>query len=368
MTKEKINVFIDTNVIDGDWFLRSKNMKILIYLIKTGIVDLYVSSVVMEEFRKHFKSKVLELEKEAKGLSNKFNHLNIDNSLNYDDSIYSSQLIKNFDDNIVDHLVNHFHLVKYPENDNFKTTMDTIIYNAINEIAPFKAKDDGFRDSLIFESYLFKIKRMGLSNNYFINNDKIFEDEAVSKRIEDYGVQLEILKNFDNLFLDSRIKPYLEKNKNVILQERVIEEKVKEFINKYKDFISIKFFESFAEGLAKDNFIDSEPFTFFDFKNNRISFDYEFNDSLWISVNQEMEIKMIEFESHYNEISKQNERYRKRDFFIKVAGTTNIEINTIGIEDFNILHDDHIQLNSIDAEMIIQPYDYVESKYEDMPI
>lgn len=369
-SKNRINVFIDTNIIENDWFFQSKNMKIILYLIKAEKVTLHVSSVVMEEFRKHFKTQVYNAENEVIKSIKQLKKYDANDEISIDQKVDTESLVKSFNDNTIEYLVNYFQLVKYPKDSDFKSMMDTIIHNAINEIPPFKKKDDGFRDSIIFESYLHYIKSNKLSNNYFVNRDDIFKQEAVQERINTVGVQLEIIDNFDVIFANEIISPLLEKKIDIIQQEKSIERKIREYINKNKEFISRKFVESFIEGLNKEYFKNSEVFTFFDYKVNKIYFDYEIGNTLWVSVDQEIKVKLIEFGQSYDEQTKKQTRYKVRDFIVNVGGSIYIEILLDETDDFNNLTEDRIVLNAIDAEQILDQGNYGnnETRYEEMPV
>lgn len=365
--KDKLNIFIDTNTINGDWFFESKNLRILLYLVNTQEVAVYVSSVVMEEFRKHFKNKVKDIEDNIIKSNESLNKLRKYNRP-VEIDLRVNEIIEKFDEKCVEVLVNHFFLVKYPKGKNYKEMMDSIILNAIYEKPPFKKKDDGFRDAVIFESYLYFIKENELMSNFFVTRDAVFMENSISKRINEIDVNFQVVDSFDKLFSIEPISKLLEKKKEVIDAESFIRKTIINYLDENKELIIDKLSESFMEGLYQDSIDNYEFIQTKSYMITDISFDYQFDDELWISVYQEITVELKEITSVYDTDEKAYINIPIQDVNQRVGCTTGLMIDTSEIKDFKAIRYEDITISSCDAEQVLDEYNHKEIYFEEMPI
>jgi len=367
----KAHIFIDTNLLEysEDWFLESKNTRILSFLCSNLIVSVNVSSVVMEEFRKHFKQKIDNIEEKISKQITLLNELRKKRFLEpIKVDIKKEELLEIFNDRTIEVLINGFNLVKYPEDDDFKNMMDYIINCAIYEIPPFKKKDDGFRDSVIFESYLHYIKKHNLKNCYFVSKDKIFMEKSIAERINELGIDLKIVDNLDMVFSSSLIAPALAKKREVIESEMFILKKVLEFLENNETTIIDQLttaVEDNLNSLVEDyaELIDVESCKIRD-----ISFDYQFNDEIWITVSHALRVELQEYRYVYDSDVKGVINFPVKKDYINVGCETNLIIEISNITDFNKLELECIELGESIAEYLINEKEYEEIKFEDMPI
>ena len=107
----KAHIFIDTNLLEysEDWFLESKNTRILSFLCSNLIVSVNVSSVVMEEFRKHFKQKIDNIEEKISKQITLLNELRKKRFLEpIKVDIKKEELLEIFNDRTIEVLINGF--------------------------------------------------------------------------------------------------------------------------------------------------------------------------------------------------------------------------------------------------------------------
>lgn len=366
-----VHIFIDTNLLEysGDWFLESRNTRILTYLSHNCIASVNVSTVVMEEFRKHFKQKIDDIEKETSKQINSLNEYRQKKFLApIAIDIKKEELLKSFNDRAIEVLVNWFNLVKYPEDKDFKNMMEYIINCAIYEIPPFKKKDDGFRDAIIFESYLYYIKKHNLKNCYFVTEDKIFTTKTIAGRVKELGIDLTIVNNFDIVFATPLIAPTLEKKREVIESEGVLRMKVLKYLEENEETILDQLttaVENNMYSLVEDNL---ELIEVANCKIRDISFDYEFNNEVWVTVSHALRVELQEYQYVYDSDEKQSINFPIGTEFVIVGCETNLMIEISNITDFNKLELECIVLSDSVAEYILDEKEHEEIKFEDMPI
>lgn len=189
-------IFIDTNILFNNWYADNANFKYLFNYLENSNSSLVVSDLVCQEIdnkfelaQKSLKKELLSNLKRASQLLNK----NIELDLNLLEQNYMlKNILKEKTSNII--------FFPYSQIDNTIVT-----FRAIKQIKPFQSQDKGYRDTLIWLSFIEYLKdRKENEEVIFINNNsKDFLDENKSSLHSDLKNDLanNNLKNKFNIYL-----------------------------------------------------------------------------------------------------------------------------------------------------------------------
>lgn len=234
-----MKILIDTNIFYNNWYLDNAYFEYLFNFIENTNSELFISEVVIEEVEEKFNQQISTLRQGFKKnvqlsekLLNKKIHINLNEILV---EFSFKEILKSKSDNIV--------FFGYENVSN-----KTLVQRAVNVVKPFSENDKGFRDSLIWLSFLNYIKSnqsndeiVMINNNSsdFMNKEKngldkqLLEDLLANQIKNDFLVFIS-LKHF----IDEKVDIYEHKytgdkalEKLIYENEGEIEENILEHIN-----------------------------------------------------------------------------------------------------------------------------------------
>ncbi|WP_442846226.1 PIN domain-containing protein [Leeuwenhoekiella sp. H156] len=156
-------VFIDTNIFFNNWYLENANFKYLFNYLENSNSKLYLPEIVCSEIDGKFHSEYLKLIDQFKDNLKRINSFLpqniIINQKSFDIDYSFKNQLKKATDSIV--------FISYENISN-----EVLVNRAINRVRPFKDDDKGFRDSLIWLSFIEYLKKNNLKESVaFINNN-----------------------------------------------------------------------------------------------------------------------------------------------------------------------------------------------------
>jgi hypothetical protein len=194
-----MKVFLDTNVFYKNWFVNNVNFKLLFYFLNNEKKDLLLSELVIQETNnirdrelKEIKAELLRLIKKGGSLNRKELKFSLD-SLGLE--CYDlSEVLKN--------KVDWIERISY-ENIHQKTVVD----RALKVVKPFGEQEKGYRDTLIWLSFLQYLKDNNIEDDIaFITNNKLDFFEAKGSEL---NFNSDLLNDIRELEIKANIKPYL---------------------------------------------------------------------------------------------------------------------------------------------------------------
>lgn len=207
-----MKILIDTNIFYNNWYLDNAYFEYFFNFIENTNSQLLISDVVVEE------------------VENKFNEqLNVLRH-NFKKNIQQSEklLNKKFDFNLKEVLVNFsFKSVLDSKCDNIiyfeyeKVSNKTLVHRAISVTKPFGENDKGFRDSLIWLSFLEFIKENKTDDEIVMinNNSKDFMNK------EKNGLDSQLLKDLETnnisneFFVFTSLKEFIDKEVDISIHK-----------------------------------------------------------------------------------------------------------------------------------------------------
>lgn len=155
-----MHVFLDTNVFFNNWHLTNLNFKLLFHFLANESCNLLLSEVVVKEVNNKRDQQAIELLNELKTIAKKLNYLNSN----------TTQLPKNFTEiqpydfrDVIGCMVEDIEDIPF---DSIKHS--EVVDRALQTIKPFATGEKGYRDTLIWLSFLEFLKV-----NSYNSNDKI---------------------------------------------------------------------------------------------------------------------------------------------------------------------------------------------------
>lgn len=230
-------IFIDTNLIYGNWHLQNANFKYLLNYLENTTSTLAVSEIVCDEIDNKF---LIELESNKFLLKNTLKKVgalvnkNIDFDLKILDKSYSfMEVLQDKTDQVI----------FYPY-DSIKN--EEIVKRAIKKVKPFKDEDKGYRDTLIWLSFLAFLKKNNTENVAFINNNSSdFYNQDKTDLHDDLKNDINFFEIKNSFQVFESIKDFIDKEvgtkhkytANTIMEEFIypneflIEEMLESYIN-----------------------------------------------------------------------------------------------------------------------------------------
>lgn len=229
-------IFIDTNVIYGHYHLQNPNLQYLLNYLENTNSTLAVSEIVCDEIDNKFNTELNAITTTLTNNIKKFQTLSNTHfdfpELELKEAYSFKKLLQNRSDK-----------VKYFP---YIISNDKLVLRAIKKIRPFKEDDKGFRDTLIWLSFLEYLKINPSDEIAFINNnssdfynlDKTDFHEDLKKDIKVYGLT-NIFKVYDSIkdFINKEVGTKHKYTADIIMaefihpQESMIEEMVESYIN-----------------------------------------------------------------------------------------------------------------------------------------
>lgn len=194
-----MKVFLDTNAFYNNWFVNNVNFKLLFYFLNNEKGELLLSELVIQETNNIRERELKEIKSELLRLINKGNKLN-QNKLDFS---VDSLRIQSYD------LAEVLRLkVDWIENISYENIQQKIVVDrAIRSVKPFSGQEKGYRDTLIWLSFLQHLQDDSVEGDVaFITNNKndFFESKGSSLSFND-----DLLNDIKSLGIKANIKPYL---------------------------------------------------------------------------------------------------------------------------------------------------------------
>ncbi|WP_223556334.1 PIN domain-containing protein [Pseudomonas sp. BF-R-01] len=194
-----MKVFLDTNVFYKNWFATNANLKLLFYFLNNLEYELLLSNIVIQEANNirqrevnEVKSELCRIIKKGNQLSQKSLTLDIDN-LGF----------KTYDlTNVLKERVDWIDRIEY---DNVPHSI--VVQRAISSTKPFTNEKKGYRDTLIWLSFLDYLSSRNIEGDVaFITNNKHDFFQLKDKTLSFHD---DLLRDIAERNIKASIKPYL---------------------------------------------------------------------------------------------------------------------------------------------------------------
>jgi len=193
-----MNVFLDTNIFCKKWFVNNANFKLLFYFLNNEGYDFLLSDLVVQETNNIRERELKEVTTDLQLLIKKGNKLNI-SDLKFDVEMLG---IQGYDLNEI--LIDKVDSVKNIGYENI--SQKKVVERAIRLIKPFTGQEKGYRDTLIWLSFLSYLKENNIEGNIaFITENKSDFFESRGKIL---SFNVDLLEDIKEYGIKANIKPY----------------------------------------------------------------------------------------------------------------------------------------------------------------
>ncbi len=219
-----MKVFLDTNVFYKNWFVDNASFKLLFHYLNNEQLDLLLSNLVVQEVNNIRERELSESTKEIKRLVNKANKLNV-KDLNF--SIEELGIAGYDIQSVLVSRVNSIEEITYDD-----VPHREVVIRALSLVKPFSVKEKGYRDTLIWLSFLRYLKDQNMegevafiTNNkhdfFEVNNNSLSFNEALKKDIDKMGI-LASIKPYLNVF--DFVKDNVDKIEHSFDREEILDD------------------------------------------------------------------------------------------------------------------------------------------------
>tara|TARA_R110001592_G_scaffold78956_4_gene236430 strand:- start:519 stop:1646 length:1128 start_codon:yes stop_codon:yes gene_type:complete len=312
-----MKVFFDTNVFYGNWFASNVNFKLLFYFLNNEDHSLLLSELVVQEVNNIRDRELKQFQAEFSALIKKGNKL----SQKLDDISIICEGIETYDlTKILKSKVDSIAYISYETIPQRK-----VVDRAISNVKPFSNQEKGYRDTLIWLSFLEYLKVNNIegevafiTNNksdFFRNTETSLEfDKDLAKDIEEYGIKANI-KPYLNIY--AFVTANVDKASNLFDRRNLLDDIEDTLIEETKAFLDGM--SNYELSLLLDSNVFSEKLTSVIRKNSEVYEGLEDSEikevkllpgkSVYISSYFEMRtvtlivtIENVEFKQHVDEI------------------------------------------------------------------
>lgn len=214
-------IFLDTNIFFNNWHLKNANFKLLFNYVANTDSTILISEIVCDEINNKYRQAIQESHHSLTSALGKYQRLFIED---LKIEIPKGEDKYNFR-NVILSKTEHLIIYGYENISN-----STIVTRAIKKVKPFQEEDKGFRDTLIWLSFLDYLKSRGIKEDItFINNNSSdFYNDKKSDFNDDLKKDIaenEITNNF-SVFKDlySFVTSIIDKSKHTFTIEEITEE------------------------------------------------------------------------------------------------------------------------------------------------
>lgn len=219
-----MKVFLDTNAFYNNWFVDNANFKLLFHYLNNEQLDLLLSKLVAQEVNNIRERELFEATTEIDRLINRVNKLN---EQCVDFTVESIGIAQYDIQAILKYKVNSIENIPYDE-----VPHKQVVDRALRLVKPFTGEEKGYRDTLIWLSFLSYLKAQNVEGEIaFITNNKhdFFEkknkklsfNEDLQKDIDEMGISA-IIKPYLNIF--DFIKDNVDKVENAFSREEILDD------------------------------------------------------------------------------------------------------------------------------------------------
>lgn len=252
-------IFLDTNIFHNNWFAKNANFKLLFnYLENTGSV-LLLSELVCEEIennRKRELDSIVDMIKQEIKKSQKLKQNAID---------FNPEQIKEESYNIKELLLDKVSNIVFISYEHI--SQNVVVKRALKRKKPFQDGEKGYRDTLIWLSFLDYLKSNAISEDiYFITNnkddffnkDKIDFHQDLKDDMENYKLEC-VIYPFDSLFAFT--EKHIDKNEHGVNKTEFYDEHLNN-IDSELEIESLYFINSIGEAAFNDILTNNRLRTF----------------------------------------------------------------------------------------------------------
>ncbi|GAC11997.1 PIN domain-containing protein [Paraglaciecola chathamensis] len=194
-----MKVFLDTNALYNNWFVDNANFKLLFHYLNNEEFDLLLSNLVAQEVNNIRERELVETTTEIDRLINRVNKLN---KRDVDFSIESLGIARYDVQSILKNKVNCIENISYDE-----VPHRQVVERALKLVKPFTGEEKGYRDTLIWLSFLRYLKAHNVEGEIaFITNNK---HDFFEKKNKLLSFNDDLQKDIDETGITATVKPYL---------------------------------------------------------------------------------------------------------------------------------------------------------------
>lgn len=194
-----MDVFLDSNAFYKNWFLDSANFKLLVFFLNNESKDFLLSRLVVQEVNNIHEREVGEIKSELARLIKKAASLSIGGvGITSDGVNFESYDLAE----IISSRVDSVKSIDYEG-----VSQSEVVQRALGTVKPFSAEEKGYRDTLIWISFLDYLLENNIEGDVaFISNNKhdFFKMNAGEPEFND-----DLLRDIAKREVKANIKPYL---------------------------------------------------------------------------------------------------------------------------------------------------------------
>ena len=194
-----MKVFLDTNVFYRNWFAGNANFKLLFYFLNNLEYELLLSDLVVQEANNIRQREVREVNSELAKILKKGNQLNrVNLNLDMDSLGFQSYDLAE----VLKDRVEWLSRIKYDS-----IPHSVVVRRAIDSVKPFTSEEKGYRDTLIWLSFLDYLSFSGIEGDVaFITNNKsdFYQTKGNVLSFND-----DLLKDIAERNIKANVRPYL---------------------------------------------------------------------------------------------------------------------------------------------------------------
>jgi len=348
-----LNVIIDSNIVIANYYLKDTAFSKFCRYFPERLIRVYITEVSIEEIFKNYKNNYVEIISEFNRVKKKLNKIETelkDIDLEKNASIKYQNYFYDFlkDNNIT--------ILPYP-----KVGHKEIVQYSVKGKKPFKQKDTGYKDFLIWHSALSLLQENKQPLVILTNDSDFLEENETCKDFTDFLVnntvdpnRLDILTSvnkFNQKYLDEIVEKvdlqkYLEEDKNAeefIEKFRVdFEEKLEGYDLDDNDFLGREFENPTIVNASFTNFNPIDDVEIYDDENFIIT----------ITMRLDCEIEFFIFKSEYCLMAEEGHTFKVMDIdwnrhYVAAYENMNLEVEFAIIIDKNLTNITQIDVNEI---------------------
>jgi len=243
-----MKVFLDSNVfVKKNWFVSNANFKLLFHFLNNNHNELLLSKLVIQEVNNIRDRELSEVLSGFKKL------IKDGNKLNKQKLVFSESELGVSSYNISSILTDKVHYIEQINYDEISHI--EVVNRALKLVKPFTGEEKGYRDTLIWLSFLNYLKKNNVTGDVaFITNNKsdFFKQNRSSLAFND-----DLKNDIENFGLKTNIIPYL--NIFDFITDKV--DKIENSINKYEILDDLESFlieetEEYLDSMTNHNLSD----------------------------------------------------------------------------------------------------------------
>ncbi|MBE3714007.1 DUF4935 domain-containing protein [Vibrio parahaemolyticus] len=194
-----MKVFLDTNVFYNNWFASNPNFKMLFRYLNNEGEELLLSDLVVQEVENIRNRELSESLSEIKRHVKSIQKLT-PSKVSFDESTLNISEYKLID--YVEHRVESLSGVGYGS-----ISHEELVYRALNSVKPFSGQEKGYRDSLIWLSFLDYLDKQNIDGDVaFITNNK---HDFFSYEKKSWVLHPELKKDLIDKSIGANVIPFL---------------------------------------------------------------------------------------------------------------------------------------------------------------